>query len=115
MSKNQIIHGGLTYRTNKKKICKEINSELPKQAMFKTAMKFIHKHLITRKCGAILSQMIIPKRKASHIYMKQPQLGQYTSSLDRIIEVYNKLPASIRVMNIGPFKKYLKKNDIKTA
>ena len=107
MTLNRIIHGGWTFRTNKTKICNEIEVDLPKQNLYKTAVKFLHKHLTTRKCESILNQMIIPKRKVSTIYMKQPQLGQYHGALDKIVEVYNKLPPQVRCMKIGAFKKYL--------
>jgi len=113
MTLNRIIHGGWTFRTNKTKICNEIEVDLPKQNLYKTAVKFLHKHLTTRKCESILNQMIIPKRKVSTIYMKQPQLGQYHGALDKIVEVYNKLPPQVRCMKIGAFKKYLSRNPIK--
>ena len=87
--------------------------DLPKQNLYKTAVKFLHKHLTTRKCESILNQMIIPKRKVSTIYMKQPQLGQNHGALDKIVEVYNKLPPQVRCMKIGAFKKYLSRNPIK--
>ena len=113
MTLNRIIHGGWTFRTNKTKLCNKIEVDLPKQNLYKTAVKFLNKHLTTQKCESILNQRIIPKRKVSTIYMKQPQLGQYHGALDKIVEVYNKLPPQVRCMKIGAFKKYLSRNPIK--
>ena len=46
MTVNRIIQGGYTYHTNKSKICKVIEVDLPRQAMCKASVKFIHKHLL---------------------------------------------------------------------
>ena len=83
--------------------------------MAKTAVKYLHKHIIKCKCEVVLSQLIIPKRKASSGYVKQPQLSNYHTSLDKIVEIYNLLPASAKAKQMGPFKRYLTKNTIKTA
>ena len=82
--------------------------------MVKAALKFLHKHLQTQKCEAIMEQLIIPKRKASNIYVKQPQLGQYKASIDRIVELYNMLSAQVKSMTVGQFKRYMGKNKVKT-
>merc|ERR1711954_205312 len=66
--------------TNRNKICKEIDVDLPRQAMCKASVKFIHKHLLHQKCEAIIEQLIILKRKSSIIYVKQPQLSPYHAS-----------------------------------
>ena len=83
--------------------------------MCKTAVTYLHKHLIHHKCNAIIDQLIIPKRKSSSIYVRDPQIGMYHASLDRIVELYYKLPANVKAMKIGPFKRYLKKNTVKIS
>ena len=90
MTLKRIIHGGLTYRVSKVKICRKINEELPEIHILKTATKYIHKKIYDRKCPAILEELIIPKRNASIIYMKNPQLGIYPASLDKLIGLHNK-------------------------
>ena len=112
---NQIIHGGYTYKVNKIKICAEIKSDMPIQMMTKATVTYMHKHLKHKKCHSFINQLVIPKRIASQIYVKRPQNGIYTASIDKITELYNKLPLEVKSMNIGPFKKYLQKHDIKTS
>ena len=83
--------------------------------MAKMAVKYLHKHITAGKCESVLSQLIVPKRKASSVFVKQPQLGNYHTSLDKIVEIYNLLPASAKAKQMGPFKRYLTKNTIKTT
>ena len=111
---NRVIQGGYNFRRNKTKVCQEIKVDLPRQLMCKAAVRFLHKHLINRKCDAVLKKLIIPKRKISMIHLKKPQSGQYHASLDQIVDLYNKLPAKVKIMCIGQFKKYMRNNDIKT-
>ena len=114
MNINRLILGGNNWMTNKTKICSEIKVDPPRQLICKAALRFIHKHLIKKTCGAIINQLSIPKRSVSMIYVKDPQSGTYHASIDRIIEVYNKLPTKVKEMSIGQFKKYLQKNEVKT-
>ena len=72
MTINRIIQGGLIFRTNREKICKEINVDTPRQNICKTAVKYLHKHLLNRKYDAVIDQLKIPKRQISMIYVKQP-------------------------------------------
>jgi len=60
-------------------------------------------------------QLIIPKRKASIIYVRKPQIGIYNASLDKCIEVYNRLPAHVKDMTTRQFKKYIQRNSLKTS
>ena len=55
---NWIIHWGHTFMTHKVKICKMIKADLPRQNMTKTAVKFLHNHILKGKCDAILDQLI---------------------------------------------------------
>ena len=80
--------------------------------MLKVAVQYLHKHLNHKKCNALIDELIIPKRSTSHIYVKKPQYGTYTASLDRIVEIYNQLPASAKLMTTRQFKKYRKKNEV---
>merc|ERR1711954_251067 len=89
------------------KICREISTDLPRQWMAKTAVKYLHKHITTGKCESVLNQLIVPKRKASSVFVKQPQLGNYHTSLDKIVKIHNLLPASAKAKQMGPFKRYL--------
>ena len=111
---NRIIHGGYTYKVNKTSICEQIKTDLPLQATCKTAVTFVHKHLLHRKCHSLINRLAIPKRLASLIYIREPQNSIYAASTDRLIELYNKLPAKVKGMTIGSFKRYMRKNDIKT-
>ena len=43
---NRITHGGYTFKVNKNSICETIKSDLPNQAICKTAVTFLHKHLL---------------------------------------------------------------------
>ena len=97
------------------KICKEISTDLPRQWMAKTAVKYLHKHITAGKCESVLSQLIVPKRKASSVFVKQPLLRNYYTSLDKIVEIYNLLPASAKAKQTCPFKRYITKNTIKTT
>ena len=83
--------------------------------MAKTAIKYLHKHINAGKCESVLSQLNVQNTKASFFFIKQPQLGNYHTSLDKIVEIYNLLPASAKAKQMGPFKRYLTKNTIKTA
>ena len=112
MTINRIIRGGLTFKVNSVKICKEIKVNLPLQHIRKVSAQYIHKHLKTKKCTALLDELIIPKREISHIYVKQPQMTTYCASLDKSIEMYNLLPAKTKVMTGKQFKKYCKKNNV---
>ena len=96
----------------KTQICKDIKVDLPKMWMKKAAATFLHKHLTTAKCHDLILQLKIPKRIASPIFVRDPQLGNYNCSLDRIVEVYNSLPLDIKAKKVMPFKRYLKKHDI---
>lgn len=89
--------------------------DIPHQHMTKTAAIYMHKHLTHRKCASIVNQLIIPKRKASHIYVKNPQQGIYNASLDKCVDLYNRLPTQVKEMTIPQFKRYTKKNDLKTS
>ena len=100
---------------NKEKFCNGIQVDVPRQTMCKAAVKFLHKHLRYRRCDSILNQLIIPKRQVSMIIVKQPQLSPYPSSLDKIVYLYNKLPAEVKSMTMGQMKKYLNRNPIKTS
>ena len=111
---NKIIHGGYTFKINNKKICSEAKVEMPRMHMSKTAVTFIHKQLSHQKCKSIVEKLKIPKRKISHIYVRNPQNGTYPASLDRLVELYNKLPPETKTKTMGQFKSYLRKNDIKT-
>ena len=114
MMVNKIIRGGINFQVSKVKICREVKVDLPNQHMTKTAALYMHKHLTHRKCDSIINQLIIPKHKVSHIYVKNPQLGIYNASLDRCVELYNRLPTQVKAMTIAQFKCYTKKNDLKT-
>ena len=48
------------------------------------------------------------------IHLRKPQSGQYHASIDKVVDLYNKLPAKVKAMSIGLFKKYMKSNEIKT-
>ena len=111
---NRIILGGYNWRTNKTKVCNEIKVDLPRQSMCKASVRFMHKHIHNQKCKAILDQLVIPRRKISMIHVRKPQAGQYHASIDRLVELYNKLPPKVKPMSMGQLKKYLKNNDIKT-
>merc|ERR1711954_419542 len=112
MTLNRIIHGGLTFKVNNVKICKHIGSQLPSKYMHKISARYIHKHLFKKQCPSVIEKLIIPKRDASIIYMKNPQLGVYPASLDKLILMYNKLPLATKSMKPQKFKKYLVKNDL---
>ena len=115
MTMNRIIRGGMCFRVSKEKICAEIKVDLPQQHMLKTAASYIHKHLQHQKCYSLTDQLIIPKRKVSLLYVKKPQIGIYNASLDKIIELYNRLPPNVRVMTMRQFKIYLLKNKVKPS
>ena len=55
-----------------------------------------------------------PQKEIFH-NVRDPQIGMCHASLDRIVELYNKLPANIKAMKIRPFKRYLKKDTVKTS
>ena len=112
---NCVVHGGYTYKVNKVTICEEIKADLPIQSMWKTAVTYLHKHLSHKKCHSLINQLVIPKRIASQIYIKRPKNSIYTASIDKITELYNKLPLKVKFMTIGSFKRYMRKNDIKTV
>ena len=63
----------------------------------------------------MVNQLIIPKQKASYIYMKSPQIGIYNASIDKCIELYSRFPANVKVITIKQFKKYTKRNNLKTS
>ena len=115
MTINRIIRGGLTFKVNKVKICKEISVDLPAQHILKTAAKYMHKHLMHRKCDAVINDLIIPKRVSSHIYVRNPLNGVYNASLDKITELYNRMPAVTKSMTMRQFNRYCTKNDIKQS
>ena len=66
-----------------------------------------------RNCPALLEKMLIPKRNATKIYMKNPQTGIYPASIDRLVGIYNGLSQNVKNMNPARFKRHLLKNDIK--
>ena len=109
MTVNRIIRGGLCFKVSKVKICNELKIDLPIQHIHKTAAIFIHKHMSHMKCHSLLNQLRVPKRKASPIYVKKPQVGNYAASLDKCIEVYNRQPTKVKEMTLRQFKKYLMK------
>ena len=110
-----IIHGGYTFKVNNKKICREAQVELPPMHMSKAAVSFMHKQLHHQKCISIVEKLKIPKRKTSHIYVRNPQNGTYPASLDKLVDLYNKLSPEGKTKTLGQFKHYLCKNDIKTS
>ena len=114
MTLKRIIHGGLTFKVRKVEICNYIKEEPPEKHILKVAAKYIHKHLHLRKCPALMNELIIPKRSASIIYMKNPLNDTYPGSLDKLIQIYNKLPQDVKSKNPNQFKWYLKKNEVKT-
>ena len=114
MTLKRIIHGGLTFKVSKVKICDYIKEEPPEKHILKVAAKYIHTHLHFRKSSALIEELILPKRSASIIYMKNPQIGTYSASLDKLVNIYNMLPQNAKTMNPAKFKRYLKKNEVKT-
>ena len=110
---NRLIRGGYTFMVNKVKICEQIKVDLPRMALAKTAVTYLHNHIRHKLCDSLTGKLVIPKRIASIMYTKRPQNGTYPASLDKIVNIYNKLPANVKTLRIGPFKRYLKKNDIK--
>ena len=112
MTLNRIIHGGVTFKVSKVNICKKVKCELPSKHILKTSARFIHKHLYMKKCPAILDKLVIPKREVSIIYMRKPQMGVYPASLDKLIQLYNSLPLTIKSMKPTKLKRYLIKNDL---
>ena len=112
MTLKRIIHGGLTFRVRKTEICQKIKEETPDKHILKVSAKFIHKHLHFRKCPALMEELVIPKRAASLIYLKNPLNGIYPGSLDRLIQTYNKLPQNVKAKNPNQLKRYLKKHDV---
>ena len=113
MTINKIIHGDNNYRVSKVKICQEVKVDMPAQHMLKKAPIYMHKDLTHRKCNAIVNQLIIPKRKASCLYVKKPQTGTYNASLDKCVDLYSWIPTNVQEMTIAQFKRYYKKNDMK--
>ena len=112
MTLNRIIHGDLTFKVSNVKICKRIGCELPDKYIHKISARYIQKHLYHRQCPALIDKLVIPKRDASIIYMRKPQLGVYPASLDKLIMLYNKLPIETKSMKPQKFKRYLLKNDL---
>merc|ERR1711954_50654 len=96
MTIKRIIHGGLTFRVRKTDICRKIKEETPDKHILKVSTKFIHKHLHHRKCQSLMNELIIPKRSASIIYLKNPLISTYPGSLDRIIQIFNKQPQKVK-------------------
>ena len=112
MTLNRIIHGGLTFKVNNSKICKRIGCELPDKHIKKISARYIQKHMYHKQCPAIIDKLVVPKREASVVYMRKPQLGVYPASLDKLIQLYNKLPTDTKTMKPQRFKRYLAKNDL---
>ena len=88
---------------------------MPKLAMAKTLATFLPKNLSHMHCDSLINQLIIPKRKTSKIYIRKPQQGLYHAAIDKIVEGYNLLPAEVKSLNMGPFKRYMRKNTIKIS
>ena len=44
-------------QNGKTKLCKEIKVDLPRQWMCKASVRFLHKHLLNQKCGAIIDKL----------------------------------------------------------
>ena len=114
MTIKKIIHRGLTFKVRKSEICKKIKEEPPDKHILKVSAIYIHKHLHHRNCEAMMSELIIPTRSASTIYMKNPLSPVYPGSLDNLIKMYNKLPQNLKSKNPNQFKRYLKKHDVPT-
>ena len=112
MTLNRIIHGGITFKVNSNTICKRIKVKHPEKHITNTAAQFIQKQLFHKKCPALTSKMLIPKRNAGHIYMRMPQAWIYPSSIDKLVGIHNRLPQNLKTMNPPWFKRYLRKNDI---
>ena len=112
MTLNRIIHGGATFKVSKINICKKVKCDLPSKHILKTSARFIQKHIYLKKCPAILEKLVIPKREASIIYMRKPQMGVYPASLDKLIQLYNSLPLTQKSMKPERYKRYLKKHDL---
>ena len=53
------------HRDNKIKICDKIKVDLPQMGMTKTAVTYLHKHLVHRKCNSVIKQLKITMRKAT--------------------------------------------------
>merc|ERR1712081_22360 len=81
MTLNRITHGGLTFKVNSNTICKRIKVKHPEKHIMNTAAQLIRKQLYHKKCPALTSKMIIPKRNAGYLYMRMPQAGIYPSSI----------------------------------
>ena len=109
MTLNRIIHGGVTFKISKVNICKKIKCDLPSKHILKTSARFIQKHIYLKKCPAILDKLVIPKREASIIYMRSPQMGTYPASLDKLIQLYNSLPLTHKSMKPKGTKDTLRK------
>ena len=84
-------------------LCLQYSLPHPASLLAAPLTRHSFKHLVKKKWDSLISQLNIPKRKTAMIYVKEPKGGHYHASLDKIVAIYNQLPATVKTKEIGPF------------
>ena len=95
---NKWIHGGPIFKVNNAKICKEIGAILPEHEMIYSNAKFIQKLMYQKETVSIKNHIVILNRSTSILYHRNPKKKSYRTALEHHINMYNQLPAKIKLL-----------------
>ena len=90
-------------------ICKRLKIDEPRQEIIKSSFKFIHKIIEHNKPTQITSQLKIPSRKTSRVYLRDGtrSVRASRSPIDASVELYNAIPPKFRAIRHKKLKKQL--------
>ena len=116
MKLNRLIFNQNTYKMSNKRICKNIQVELPDQLIKKNTLNMIHKLVVKRETDSIAKRIRIQRhtRTSSKISLNLNLKTKKAkrSILYKGIKMYNAIPANLKTLSVSLFKKRLKKYHI---
>ena len=116
MKLNRLIFNQNTYKMSNKRICKNIQVELPDQLIKKNTLNMIHKLVVKRETDSIAKRIRIQRhmRMSSKISLNLNLKTKKAkrSILYKGIKMYNAIPANLKTLSVSLFKKRLKKYHI---
>ena len=84
----------------------------PDEEIVKASAKTIHKFMYNQKTPSIQKLITRTKRSTSNYYHLTPKKKSYRTTLEVLIQLYNKIPADVRTLKPLSFKKKFKKLDL---
>ena len=112
MRVNRWIYGENTFKQEKEKICRKINSHLPENEKINANSRFIHKIMSDKKVGSLLNLTTTTNRSTSKTHHRYPKKKLHRTSFEYHIQLYNQIQPELKKLRPVTFKKKLRKTCI---